>query len=89
MTIQDLKSNRDFIIEQLTEKVGIENLKKAMNVMIDGLDCNDSIDGLIESVVSILEFEKYAKKDSKLVRLHSRVHANERFNNFTKSYEKI
>lgn len=67
MNLQDLKDNRDSIIATLTEKVGEENINAVMATMINGLDCCDSIEELIESAISINEFEaRPKKKESKL-----------------------
>lgn len=67
MTIQDLKDNRGSIIATLTEMVGEENVKSVMQIMVGGLDCCDTIEELIESSISISEFEaRPKKKESKL-----------------------
>jgi len=70
MTIQDLKTNREMIIASITEKVGEENVKAVMATMIGGLDCCDTIEDLIDSAISINEFEATPrKKDSKLTKM--------------------
>ena len=67
MTIQDLKTNREMIIASITEKVGEENVKSVMQIMVGGLDCCDTIEDLIDSAISISEFEaRPKKKESKL-----------------------
>lgn len=67
MTLQDLKDNRDSIIAIITEKVGEENVKAVMATMVGGLDCCDTIEDLIDSAISINEFEaRPKKKESKL-----------------------
>ena len=89
MTLQNLKDNRDEIIAKITDLVGQENVKDTMATMIGGLDCCDTIDELIESAISINEFQKYAKKDSKLVQMHNAAHVDDKYNSKTKSYETI
>jgi hypothetical protein len=67
LTIQDLKDNREMIITSITEKVGEENVKAIMATMVGGLDCCDTIEDLIDSAISINEFEaRPKKKESKL-----------------------
>lgn len=67
MTLQDLKDNREMIIASITEKVGEENVKAVMATMVGGLDCCDTIEELIDSAISINEFEaRPKKKESKL-----------------------
>ena len=63
MTIQDLKNNREQIIEIITDKVGEENVKSVMAQMVKGLDCCDSLEELIESAIYMaLEFEVRIEK---------------------------
>lgn len=70
MTIQDLKNNREMIIASITEKVGEENIKAVMATMVGGLDCCDTIEELIDSAISINEFEaRPKKKESKLAQM--------------------
>lgn len=88
MTIQELKDNREMIIATLTEIVGEENVKAVMQIMVSGLDCCDTVEELIESAISICEFERYAKKDSKLVQMQNAAHIDEKYNILTKEYEK-
>lgn len=67
MTIQYLKDNRDSILATLTRTVGEENVKAVMQIMVSGLACCDTIEELIESSISIFEFEaRPMKKESKL-----------------------
>ena len=90
MTLQDLKDNRDSIIATLTEMVGEENVKTVMQIMVGGLDCCDTIEELIESAISISEFEsRPKKKESKLAAMMANAHEGEKYNQLTKEWEKI
>lgn len=63
LTIQDLKYNRDFIIETITDKVGEENVKRVMNEMLKGISCCDTIEELIsEAIYFCFEFEVKIEK---------------------------
>jgi hypothetical protein len=63
MKIQDLKNNRNQIIETLTEMVGEENVKPVMEQMVKGLDCCDTMEELIENAIYMaLEFEVRVEK---------------------------
>lgn len=77
MTLQDLKENRTGIISTLTEKVGEENIKEVMNIMIKGVDCCDSIEELIEGSLSIFEQQqnKSRRKVSKTAEMIGRYEA--------------
>lgn len=65
MTLQDLKNNRQAIIETITEMVGADKVAVVMQTMVKGLDCCDTIEELIEGSISILEFNTYSKPDSR------------------------
>lgn len=65
MTLQDLKNNETAIIETLTEMVGADKVAVVYETMVKGLSCCDSIEELIDGAISILEFETYAKPDSR------------------------
>jgi len=90
MTLQDLKNNREMIIATITEKVGEENVKAVMQTMVGGLDCCDTIEELIDSAISINEFEaRPKKKESKLAVMMANAHQDEKYNHLTKEWEKI
>jgi hypothetical protein len=89
MTIENLKANRESIIAKIIELVGEENVNTIIKTMVGGLDCCDSIDELIESAIDICEFERFAKKDSKLVQAFNNAHIDEKYNVVTKEFEKI
>ena len=90
MTLQDLKDNREMIIAIITEKVGEENVKAVMATMVGGLDCCDTIEDLIDSAISINEFEARPKrKESKIAAMMANAHQDEKYNHLTKEWEKI
>jgi hypothetical protein len=51
MTTQDLKNNRNQIINTITEQVGERNVKNVMTEMLKGLDCCDTLEELIENAI--------------------------------------
>ncbi len=78
------------IIASITEKVGEENVKAVMQTMVGGLDCCDTIEELIDSAISINEFEaRPKKKESKLAAMMANSHQDEKYNHLTKEWEKI
>lgn len=88
MTTKDLKDNRNEIIATITEKVGENNVVSVMQIMIVNVAGCDSIEECIDMAIDIFEFQKYAKKDSKLVAMHNAAHVNEKYNIITKDFEK-
>lgn len=88
MTLQDLKDNRQYIIDTITEHVGAENLNAVMGKMVDGLSCNDTIDELIQDAIYMaLQFEVRIEK-SKIAAMIANAHEDENYNPMTKDWEK-
>jgi hypothetical protein len=65
MTIQDLKDNREEIISIITQECGAEKVAEVMKIMVNGLDCNDNLDELIECAIAIFGYEAPRRKVSK------------------------
>lgn len=91
-TINDLKENRNEIIEKLTARFGENNLSRAMKIMKQIVEdvadnfCNcfqkeacESIDGLINYISQNYDFDKVQSKSDKV-----RGYVSEKFNE--KSY---
>lgn len=63
MTIQELKDNRNEIIEIITNNAGVEKVKEVMAEMVKGLSCCDTLEELIESAIYMaLHFEVRVEK---------------------------
>jgi hypothetical protein len=83
MTIQDLKNNRDIIIEAITNTYGESMVKEIMSFMAASLeDCvADSIEDFIAEIFEIIEFKMRSKKDSKLITMLANATENGYFEN--------
>lgn len=94
MTLQDLKTNRDLIISNITENFGSEFVKVGMNQMVKGLEYSNAscieifIYEFNESFTDFLHEYSNPKKSSKLAEMHSNAHQDEKYNSLTKNYDK-
>lgn len=63
MTRQNLTDNREQIIATITALAGAENVKAVMQQMVNGLDCCETMEDLIESAIFMAtEFEVRVEK---------------------------
>jgi hypothetical protein len=71
MTIQDLKNNREVIIETITNTYGESMVKDIMSFMASSLEnsVSDTIEDFIAEIFEMVEFKMRSKKDSKLVQM--------------------
>ena len=83
MTTQDLKDNRNEIINFINDR-GYD-LKFAMELAVELAGNCDNVQELCD------ELKQYCKqvKSSKLADMMANAHQDERFNSFTKQWEKI
>lgn len=81
MTIQDLKDNREEIISIITEECGAEKVAEVMKIMVNGLDCNDNLDELIENAIAIFGYEAPRRKVSRNAAILGRLEQIEIENN--------
>lgn len=84
MTTQDLKDNRNEIINFINER-GYD-LKFSMEMAVEVCDNCDSIDELF---VELEQYCKPVKSGSKLAEMVANAHEDERYNQLTKEWEKI
>jgi len=90
MTLQDLKDNREMIIDTITAEAGEENVKAVMQQMLKGLDCCDTLEELIsDAIYMALEFED-RPETSKLAAMMSayKNNNNVEYNTLKKDFEK-
>lgn len=84
MTLQDLKDNRNEIINFINGRC--YNLKFAMELAVELCGNCDSIDELF---VELEQYCKPVKGGSKLAEMMANAHEGEKYNHLTKEWEKI
>ena len=84
MTLQDLKNNRNEIINFINGRG--YNLKFAMEMAAELCDNCDSIDELF---IELEQYCKPVKGGSKLAEMMATAHEGEKYNQLTKEWEKI
>jgi hypothetical protein len=84
MTLQDLKKNRNEIINFIN-RLGYD-LKFAMELAVEFCGNCDSIDELF---VELQQYCKPVKRTSKLAEMMATAHEGEKYNHLTKEWEKI
>lgn len=91
ITLQDLKNNREYIIAQITEKVGEEKVKSVMSGMLNQLDCLwHSLDDMIDSTIEVLNFTPSRKDSASTIAYNNFLVDNDlRYNQLKKDFEKI
>ena len=88
MTLQDLKQNREYIINTITEKVGSDLVKPVMEQMVKGLSCCDSLNELIdEAIYMTTEFE-FKEEKGKLASIMAKAHEGEEYDMLKKEWVK-
>jgi len=96
MTIQDLKDNRELIIEKAKSTFGESDIKDFMIACKEEVENNwtsENIDDFLDSMVDNfrdMQFENTkTRKASKLAELHCNNHIDEKYNVVTKQFNKI